>query len=136
MDIRTGDVVLSNAMEFLHARVQNLSKVQYSFCCSLSGCLPSRMAVDSQGVAIGEIMFQHFVLSSIAELFSKGQSLQGSCRYFQRYRCKMRRFVPSGGAVQSLQGSDRYSLRHSRRIVPADTSFMSLKGSNRYSLPA
>ena len=106
--------------------------LRYLFCCSPSGCLPSREAVNSQGAAVGENMFQHFVLPSVAELFSRERSLQGSGRYFQRYRCKMRRSVPSCGAVQSLKGLDRYSLRHGRRIAPADTSSMSLQGSNRY----
>ena len=102
IDIRNGDIVLSEAMEILHQRMQNLSKLQYSFCCSPSGCLPSRVAVDSQGAAIGENMLRHS--------------------------------VPLGGAIQSLQGSDRYSLLHCRRIVPTDTSFMSLQGSDRCSL--
>ena len=130
-----------------------------SFCCSLSGCLPSRVAVNSQGAAVGENMFQHFVLPSIAELFRGGESLQGSGRYFllqYSFCCSpsgclpsheavnsqdaaigenlLRHSVPLGSAIQSLQGSNRYSLRQSRRIAPADAPSMSLQGSNRYSL--
>jgi len=216
IDIRNGDVVLLEAMGILHECVQNLLKLQYSFCFSPSGCLPSREAVNSQGVAVGENMFQHFVLPSIAELFRGGESLQGSGRYFLlqysfccspsgclpsrvavnsqgaaigenllrhsvlpsvaelfrggeslqgsgRYsllQCSfccspsgclpsrvavnsqgaaigenlLRHSVPLGSAIQSLQGSNRYSLRQSRRIAPADAPSMSLQGSNRYSL--
>jgi hypothetical protein len=75
--------------------------LQYSFCCSPSGCLPSREAVDSQSAAIGDYLLRHF--------------------------------VPSGGAIQSLKGSDRYSLRHGRRIAPSATPSLSLQGSDRYS---
>ena len=96
IDIRNGAVVLSEAIGVLHER----------FCCSPSGCLPSREAVDSQGAAIGENLLRHFVPSSFAGLFSGGQS---------------------------LKGSDRYSLRQSRRLAPANASSMSLKGSDRYS---
>ena len=179
IEIRNGDIVLSEAMEILRERVQNLSKLQYSLCCSPSGCLPSRMAVNSQGDAIGENLLRHSVPSSIVELFRGGQglqcsgrysllrysfcsspsgclpprvavnsqgaaigenllrhsvplggaiqSLQGSDRYFLRHRRKIRPPVPSCGAIQSLKGSDRYSLRHGRRIVPADILSLSLK---------
>ncbi len=187
IDIWNGDIVLSTVVEMLHKRVRNLSKLQYSFCCSPSGCLPSReavdsqgaaigenllrhfvpssfaesfsggqglqglgrnfllqylfccspsgclpsrMAVDSQGAAIGENLLRHFVLSSVAELFSGGQSLKGSYRYFLR---QSRRIVPAAIPSMSLKGSDRYSLRHSRRLAPTDTPSMSLKGSYRNS---
>ena len=126
IDIRNGDIVLSEAMEILHQRMQNLSKLQYSFCCSPSGCLPSRVAVDSQGAAIGENMLRHSV-----PLGGAIQSLQGSDRY-SLLHC--RRIVPTDTSFMSLQGSDRCSLRHRRRIVPADAPSMSLKDSDRYSL--
>ena len=159
IEIRSGDIVLSEAMEILHQRMQNLSKLQYSFCCSPSGCLPSRVAVNSQGGAIGENMFQHFVLSSVAEFFRGGQGLQssGRCSLLQySFRCSpsgclpsllavnsqgvavgenmLRHFVPSGGTIQSLQGSDRYFLLYCCRIAPTDTPFESLQGSDRYFL--
>ena len=164
IDIRNGDIVLSTVVEMLHKRVRNLSKLQYSFCCSPSGCLPSHKAVNSQGAAVGENMFQHFVLSSVAELFSGGQGLQGLGRYsLLRYSfcCSPSGCLPSRVAVnsqgaaigenllwhfvlssvaelfsgrQSLKGSYRYFLRQSRRIVPAAIPSMSLKGSDRYSL--
>ncbi len=129
-DIRDGDIVLSEAMEILHERMQNLSKLQYSFCCSPSGCLSSRVVVNSQGAAIGENMLWHFVPSSVAELFSGGQSLQGSDRY-SLLHC--RRIAPTDTPSMSLQGSDRCSLRQSRRIAPANAPSMSLKGSDKYS---
>ncbi len=154
IDIRNGEVVLSEAIGILHER----------FCCSPSGCLPSRVAVNSQGAAIGEYLLRHFVPFSIAELFSGGESLQSSGRYFllqYSFCCSpsgclpsrvavnsqgaaigeylLRHFVPfsvaelfSGGV--SLKGSDRYFLRHRRRILPANTPSMSLKGSDRYFL--
>ena len=125
MDIRNGGIVLSEAMEMLHERVQNLSKLQCLFCCSPSGCLPSRVAVDSQGVAIGANMVRHSV-----PLGGAIQSLQGSDRY-SLLHC--RGIVPTDTSFMSLQGSDRCSLRHRRRIVPADAPSMSLKGSDRYS---
>ena len=106
------------------------SLLRYSLCCSPSGCLPSRLAVNSQGTAIGENLLRHFVLSSVAELFSGRQSLKGSDRYFLR---QSRRIVPAAIPSMSLKGSDRYSLRHSRRLAPTDTPSMSLKGSYRYS---
>ena len=164
IDIWNGDIVLSTVVEMLHKRVRNLSKLQYSFCCSPSGCLPSREAVDSQGAAIGENLLRHFVPSSFAESFSGGQGLQGSGRNFllQYSLCcspsgclpsreavdsqgaaigenLLRHFVPSSVAGlfsgrQSLKGSYRYFLRQSRRIVPAAIPSMSLKGSDRYSL--
>lgn len=114
----------------LHERMQNLSKLQDSFCCSPSGCLSSRVVVNSQGAAVGENMFQHFVLSSVAELFSGRGSLQGSDRCSLR---QGRRIVLAHIPFMSLQGSDRYFLRQSRKIAPADTPSMSLKGSDRYS---
>ncbi len=104
--------------------------LQYSFCCSPSGCLPSRLAVNSQGAAIGENLLRHFVPSSFAESFSGRQSLKGSYRYFLR---QSRRIVPAAIPSMSLKGSDRYSLRHSRRLAPTDTPSMSLKGSYRNS---
>ena len=153
IDIRNGAVVLSEAIGVLHER----------FCCSPSGCLPSREAVDSQGAAIGENLLRHFVPSSFAGLFSGGQSLQDSGRYFllqYSFCCSpsgclpsrvavnsqgaaigenlLRHFVPSSFAEsfsgrQSLKGSDRYFLRQSRRHAPADAPSMSLKGSYRNS---
>ena len=159
IDIRNGDIVLSTVMGISHKRMQNLSKLQYSFCCSPSGCLLSRVAVNSQGAAIGENMLRHFVPSSVAELFSGGQGVQGSGRNFllqYSFCCSplgclpsrmavnsqgtaigenlLRHSVPLGCAIQRLQGFGRYSLLHCRRIVPTDTSFMSLQGSDRYSL--
>ena len=130
IDIWNGDIVLSTVVEMLHKRVRNLSKLQYSFCCSPSGCLPSREAVDSQGAAIGENLLRHSVLSSVAGLFSGRQSLKCSYRYFLR---QSRRIVPAAIPSMSLKGSDRYSLRHSRRLAPTDTPSMSLKGSYRNS---
>ena len=125
IDIRNGDIVLSEAMEILHERMQNLSKLQYSFCCSPSGCLPSRVAVNSQGVAVGENMLRHSVPLGCAI-----QSLQGSDRY-SLLHC--RRIVSTDTSSISLKGSDRYSLRHRRRIAPANAPSMSLQGSDRYS---
>lgn len=158
IEIRNGDSVLSEAIEILHECMQNLSELQYSFCCSLSGCLLSRVAVNSQGAVVGENLLRHFVLPSIAELFRGGESLQGSGRYFllqYSFCCSLsgclpsreavnsqgaaigenllRHSVPSGSAIQSLKGSDRYFLRQSRRIAPADAPSMSLKGSDKYS---
>ena len=89
----------------MNPRVHNLGWSLYSICRSLSGCLPSRVADNPQGAAIGENIFQHFVLSTIAGLSSR---------------------------EQSLKGSNRYTLRHGRRIIPAYHSSVSLKGSDRY----
>ena len=125
IDIRNGDILLSEAKEILHERVQNLSKLQYSFCCSFSVCLLSRVAVNSQGAAVGENLLRHPV-----PLGGAIQSLQSSDRY-SLLHC--RRIVPTDTSFMSLQGSDRYSLLHFRRIVSTNTSFMSLQGSDRYS---
>ena len=125
IDIWNGDIVLSESMEIMHKRLRYLSKLQYSFCCSPSGCLPSRVAVNSQGAAIGENLLRHSV-----PLGGAIQRLQGSDRY-SLLHC--RRIVPTDTSFMSLQGSDRYSLRQGRRIAPTDTPFVSLKGSDKYS---
>ena len=125
IDIRNGDILLSEAKEILHERVQNLSKLQYSFCCSLSVCLLSRVAVNSQGAAVGENLLRHPV-----PLGGAIQSLQSSDRY-SLLHC--RRIAPTDTPSMSLQGSDRCSLRKSRRIAPANAPSMSLKGSDKYS---
>lgn len=85
--------------------VKNHTCTQYSFCVSLSGCLSAHVSDNPQGAAIGENIFQHFVLSTIAGLSSQ---------------------------EQSLKGSNKYTLRHGRRINPSDHPSPSLKGSDRY----
>ena len=97
-------------------------------CVSLSGCMPSRVADNPQGAAIGENIFQHFVLSTIAGLSSREQSLKGSNRYTLRHS---RRIIPAEHLSSSLKGSNRYTLRHGRRIIPSDHPSPSLKGSDR-----
>lgn len=99
------------------------------FCCSPSGCWPSREAVAPQGDAVGVDMSQPFRLLAVAEPYRHGVSLKSSDRYC---RWHGHRLMVRAAPIQSLKGSDRYTLRHRRRMLPIAFSSMSLKGSDRY----
>lgn len=64
-------------------------------CVSPSGCLPSRMAIICDAQGVAIGVYL------------------------------LRHSVPSGGVIQSLKGSDRYTLRHRRRFSIGGIAFSS-----------